>query len=138
MIDFYNEDIEMPALDLSSVKEWINTIVDRNDKLTGDVSFIFCSDAYLLKINQEYLNHNYFTDIITFNYNEGSKISGDIFISLDTVKANAIEYDVTFDNELYRVIIHGILHLIGFNDKTDDEQALMTSKENEALNILDL
>lgn len=135
MIDFYNEDISSPYIKLQKITSWINEIIVIHQKQEGDLSFIFCSDKYLLQINKEHLNHDYFTDIITFNYNDSNIISGDIFISIDTVLKNSIEYQVSFNDELNRVMIHGILHLIGFNDKTDEQQKIMTEKEDEALNI---
>ena len=91
----------------------------------------------MLTINKEYLNHDYYTDIITFDYTENGIISGDIFISLDRIRDHAKEYEVTFENELYRVIAHGVLHLIGYNDKTEEDQDLMTEKENESLALVD-
>lgn len=135
MIEFYNEEISLPEINFEKVIDWITKIVEANSKKLGSITYIFCSDNYILQINKEYLNHDYFTDIITFNYNEGENISGDIFISLDTVADNAKEYGVTYNNELLRVIIHGVLHLVGYNDKTDEEQEEMTQKEDEALNI---
>ena len=104
----------------------------------GNVSVIFCSDNYILDINQRFLQHDYFTDIITFDYSEGSKISGDLFISVDSVKENSIEYGTDFENELHRVIVHGILHLIGYDDHTDEDVRIMRSKENYYLSLYDL
>ena len=101
----------------------------------GEINYIFCSDNYILKINKDYLNHNYFTDIITFNYNEGKKVNADIFISIDTVKSNANSRKIDFYNELHRVMVHGILHLVGYNDKTPTQQIEMTSKEDYYLNL---
>lgn len=135
MIDFYTEDIDFQLENQQEVRAWIVKVIRHFKKEEGDLSYIFCSDKYQLEINKSYLNHHYFTDIITFNYNEGNTIAGDIFISIDTVRANADEYKVTFEMELKRVMIHGILHLIGFNDKTDDQQEEMTRKEDEALNM---
>jgi len=136
MIDFNFEEIDKPNINLELVEKWINKVVRSNNKSVGDLPYIFCSDEYLLEINKEYLNHNYFTDIITFNYCEGDVVSGDIFISVDTVLDNANTFDVSFDNELNRVIIHGILHLIGFDDKTDEDQEEMTRQENISLELL--
>lgn len=135
MIEFYNENIDLPKLAFPKIKKWIkNTIVYHNHK-TGDISIIFCSDEYLLKINQSYLNHDYFTDIITFNYNKNLIISGDIYISADIVRLNAVEFNVSEKEEFLRVIIHGILHLLGFNDQNESEIQEMRNKENEALEI---
>lgn len=133
MINFFSEDIQFPKFKKMPFKGWIKTIINGFNKKCGDLNFIFCSDDYILSINIKYLNHNYFTDIITFNYNENTTISGDIFISLDTVKANAELYKVDFENELKRVMVHGVLHLIGFNDSTDSEKLEMRNQENIAL-----
>lgn len=138
MINFFNEDIEFPDIDISSYIKWIGEIINQYNYTTGDINYIFCSNKYILQINKKYLNHNYFTDIITFNYNENNIINSDIFISIETVNENADCYNTTFYNELSRVIIHGILHLIGFDDKTKEDQAIMTQKENEALSLLSL
>ncbi len=135
-ISYDNQGVELPVFDQEEIEKWIISVVRNYDKEVGELNYIFCSDNYLLKINKEYLNHNYFTDIITFDYSVGDMVSGDLFISLDTVRDNAETYKCTFDNELYRVIIHGVLHLIGFNDKTDAQQEEMTAKENEALSML--
>lgn len=134
-INFFNEDVEFPEIDTNSLISWINSVISSYSKDAGSINYIFCSDEYLLKVNQEYLNHDYFTDIITFNYCEEKTISGDIFISLDTVKSNAREYD-TIDTEIYRVMIHGVLHLIGLNDHLDEEKAKMRAAEDKALNLL--
>jgi rRNA maturation RNase YbeY len=138
VINFFNEDIEFPDIDISSYIKWIGKIINQYNYTTGDINYIFCSNKYILQINKKYLNHNYFTDIITFNYNENNIINSDIFISIETVNENADCYNTTFYNELSRVIIHGILHLIGFDDKTKEDQAIMTQKENEALSLLSL
>lgn len=135
MIVFFTEDIDFKLQEIRKVKNWISTIINSHQKKRGDINYIFCSNPYILQINKEYLNHDYFTDIITFNNNEGNKISGDIFISIDTVRDNAEEYKVVFEIELRRVMIHGILHLIGFDDKHDDQKIVMRQKEDEALNI---
>lgn len=133
MINFYNEDVSRPKLKYLLLKKWIKEIVLSNNFKIGTVSIVFCSDTYILKINNDFLNHDYFTDIITFNYNELNILSGDIFISLDTVKTNSLQYSTSYENELLRVIIHGILHLIGFNDKSESDLLEMRSKEDESL-----
>ncbi|MDR2475663.1 MAG: rRNA maturation RNase YbeY [Bacteroidales bacterium] len=130
---FHSIDAHVPAIPKRQVSQWIKHVANQNHSTVGEISLIFCSDDYLLKINKQYLNHDYYTDVITFAYREGNHISGDIFISLDTVKSNAIQFNTTFDDELRRVIIHGILHLCGVNDKTPEEQTKMTQCENEAL-----
>lgn len=129
-INFYFEDIEEFQLDLPKSENWIkNTIINEGQTL-GEISFIFCSDDYLLDINRQYLDHDYYTDIITFDYVERGIISGDIFISVDRVRENANAYKVTFENELNRILIHGVLHLLGYQDKEPEEKELMTAKED--------
>ena len=108
MITFYNEDIYRPKLKYLILKKWIKTVVFNHNFELGNVSIIFCSDSYLLKINNDFLQHDYFTDIITFNYNELNNLSGDIFISLDTVKSNSIAFNTSFENVLLCIIIHGV------------------------------
>ena len=133
MVNFFHEDIAAPRIEKAKIKRWIKSIVDSFNYKIGDINFIFCSNNYILDINIKYLSHNYFTDIITFNNNEQNKISGDIFISIETVQSNSIEYEVTFNEELKRVMIHGILHLLGFDDATDEEKLIMRTKETEAI-----
>lgn len=115
------------------VSQWIKETINFYGKKTGSISYIFCSDEYILDINKQYLNHDYYTDIITFDYTEAELVSGDVFISLDTVKSNAELYNQNFEKELYRVIIHGILHLCGQKDKSEKDKAEMTRKEDLAL-----
>ena len=134
-IHFHNEDV-IASFNKTTVTEWLNSCIQDLDYKTGEISIIFCSDDYLLKINKKYLNHDYFTDIITFNYNENNTIIGDLFISIDRVKENAKELKVDFNNELYRVIIHGVLHLCGYNDKTQDQQKEIRTKEDEYLELI--
>ena len=102
----------------------------------GEIAYIFCSDNKILEVNREYLHHDYYTDIITFDYCEGNRLSGDLFISLDTIRTNSIQFGSTYDDELYRVIIHGILHLCGINDKGPGEREIMEAAENKALSLL--
>lgn len=136
MIEYFAEDVGMPDFNQTDVNDWISTIIENHGKELGELSVIFCSDDYILKVNREYLNHDYFTDIITFDYCEESLINGDLFISLDTVKDNSNDFNTGYDNELMRVVIHGVLHLIGFKDKTDEDQAEMTNQENMSLSLL--
>ena len=134
MAIFYETvDISSPAIDFKSTTHWIKTVIKNLNKKLGDITYIFCSDAEILRINQSFLNHDYYTDIITFDYTEGDKLSGDLFISLETVQSNAIKFKTEFNEELRRVMIHGVLHLCGYNDKTSEEQKVMRAKENEAL-----
>ena len=135
MIDFCFEDIDENSLPLTGIEEWVQKVIEKNNKQLGDITYIFCTDDYLLNINREYLQHDYYTDIITFNYCENDIISGDLFISIDTVIDNAKTFDVSFESEFRRVVIHGILHLVGFDDKTDIDQEEMTKQENISLDI---
>lgn len=135
-IFYQNEEVKFPPIKRREVSRWINSIISSFDKKPGEISYMFCSDRRILEVNREYLRHDYYTDIITFDYVNGDIISGDMFISLDTVKSNAEKFGTEYMDELYRVIIHGILHLCGINDKTDEEQAEMTRYENKALEEL--
>ncbi|WP_118193615.1 rRNA maturation RNase YbeY [Albibacterium indicum] len=133
-IHFFVEEIEFTLKSKMKLRKWIQATLENEDFFLGELNFIFCSDSYLLKINQEYLNHDTFTDIITFDNSEKSKeISGDIFISIDRVVENASTFSLEFKDELHRVMIHGILHLMGYSDKNKEEKYLMTEKENEYL-----
>lgn len=120
----------------NNIKKWITYIIEKEfKKSVGDINFYFTDDSEILEINKKYLAHNYYTDIITFNYCTENSISGDIVISVDTVKSNAKDYNVTFENELHRVIVHGILHLLGFDDSTEKQKKEIREKENWALKI---
>ncbi|MGE0078388.1 MAG: rRNA maturation RNase YbeY [Bacteroidales bacterium] len=130
-----NQDVKFNLKNKTKIKNWIKTVIAHYNKDLGDINYIFCSDSYILELNQQYLDHNYYTDIITFDYCENSFISGDIFISIDTVKSNSESFNTSFDHELLRVIIHGILHLIGFTDKTDEDQIKMRSLEDHAISL---
>ncbi|MEE0889381.1 MAG: rRNA maturation RNase YbeY [Bacteroidales bacterium] len=118
------------------LKQWITTIVENNKKEVGEISYIFCSDEQLLEINKEFLNHDYYTDIITFDYSEADVISGDLFISIERIKDNAKTLKTSYQEELHRVIIHGVLHLLGYKDKTEVESENMRKLEDECLLIL--
>lgn len=135
-IHFFTEDIQFNLPKKRIISSWIKHVISSHQFKVGELSFIFVSNKKILSINKEYLNHDYFTDIITFNYCQNDQLSGDIFISIDTVKENAKEYSVTFENELNRVIIHGVLHLLGFNDSTLEEKEEMRNQENLALTRL--
>ncbi len=130
LTEFIFEDIKPISFHKKILKKHLNSLINNEIKVVGDITIIFCSDKYLLDVNKQFLNHNYYTDIITFDYVEDNVISGDLFISIDRVKENAREYGVDLIVELYRVVFHGVLHLVGYNDKTDDEQRIMTEKEN--------
>ncbi|MGE5395060.1 MAG: rRNA maturation RNase YbeY [Candidatus Saccharibacteria bacterium] len=135
-IQYCSEDTSIPKFQKRKVTRWIKETILSEGKTLGDISFIFCSDTYLLEVNKQYLNHDYFTDIITFDYVEGGVVSGDIFISCDRVKENAVEFNTGFDNELMRIVIHGVLHLLGYKDKSKKDKLLMTNKEDIYLNKL--
>lgn len=135
-IAYYAEEVKLPAIKKKAVGDWIRKVASLYGKRTGDISYIFCSDEKILEVNKQYLQHDYYTDIITFDYTEGTKISGDLFISLDTVKSNSENFGTDYTEELHRIIIHGILHLCGINDKGPGEREIMTQKENEALALL--
>ena len=136
MIQYITENIEMPDFDPAVVNRWIKMIAAQYDRKAGNINYIFCSDYRILEVNKQYLQHDYFTDIITFDYSSGSVIAGDIFISLDTIADNARQLGVIYSDELHRVLIHGILHLCGQDDKSPETQADMTAKENAAIEIL--
>lgn len=128
---FYNyEDLKPLKFKKRECSDWIRKVIEEERFVLGDISFIFCSDNYLLQINKEYLKHDYFTDVITFDYVDGKMINGDIFVSIDRVRDNAKLHKQIFDVELKRVIIHGVLHLLGYKDKKLKDKTLMTEKED--------
>lgn len=136
MIDVFFEDIdEVPGVNPEFLFAWYTNVCEVEERSLGDVSLIFCSDEHLLQMNKEYLDHDYYTDIITFDYTEGSLVSGDLFISVDRVMDNANQFNVVFQDELHRVCVHGLLHLCGYKDKSDSEELLMRSKENQMLEL---
>ena len=135
MVSYHCEDIRFEFKGKVLNNKWLKMVAESEVKRLGDVSIIFCSDPYILDINQRYLQHDYFTDIITFDYCEGKVLSGDLFISIDTVRENAAEYGATFEEELNRVMVHGLLHLIGYDDHTPEQQREMRSKEDYYLSI---
>ena len=135
-ISFANIDVSFNLEQKLRLKRWINAVAQQFSHKVGEINYGFCSDAHIIEANKQYLQHDYFTDIITFDYSEGSTISGDLLISIDTVRSNAELFNTEFTTELHRVMIHGVLHLLGFKDKTDTEQHEMRKQENEALNLL--
>lgn len=137
MIEFQTYDVEMPALDVSLLREWIVQVCQAHGRLPGSLVYQFCSDAHILDVNRQFLGHDYFTDIITFPYSESRHVSGDILISLDTVRTNAEGVGESYEKELHRVIIHGVLHLCGIDDKGPGEREVMEAHENDALERLD-
>lgn len=135
-INFFNEEIDFSLNDENKTKNWILEIASQNKYKINNINYVFCSDEYLLQVNIEHLNHNYYTDIITFDLSEKEdEIESDIFISIDRVTENAVTNNNTFDKELLRVIIHGLLHLIGYNDKSNEEKLLMRKKEEECISL---
>lgn len=135
MITYSFEDIKFSFSHRRSNNNWLKAVAQSESRRIGSVNVIFCSDPYLLDINVKYLGHNYFTDIITFDYCEKDILSGDLFISVDTVRDNAEYYKTDFDEELHRVIVHGLLHLIGYDDHTEEDQKMMRYKENFYLDL---
>ena len=135
MIQFIAEEVEQPVLSKQKITRWIKEIAAVYGKRNGEIAYIFCTDKRILEVNKQFLQHEYYTDIITFDYSEESTISGDIFISTETVQSNAEEFKVSFDEELKRILIHGILHLCGQDDKTPELRLEMTRKENSALKM---
>ena len=136
-IHFFEEDISFKPEQPSLIIEWLNKIVTAEKQILVEINYIFCSDNYLYEMNVDYLNHNTYTDIITFDNSEGEgQIEGDIFISIDRVKDNSKSLSTSFEEELHRVMAHGLLHLLGYNDKTEDEQTLMRKNEEACLSLL--
>ena len=138
MISYYFEDTDFIFKGKTLNNRWLRLVAESEIRRIGDISIIFCSDNYILDVNQQYLQHDYFTDIITFDYCEGDKLSGDLFISVDSVRENALEYGAEFTEVLNRVIVHGILPRIGYDDQHDDDLAMMRNKENYYLSLRDL
>ena len=135
-ITFDSEDIDFPEIDIEKVSSWIKNVAKEHNRIVGELSYLFCNDEQILEANNLYLQHDYYTDIITFDYSEEDKISGDILISLDTVRSNSEKYKTEYKEELLRVIIHGVLHLCGINDITENEAMNMEEAENTALRQL--
>ncbi|MDO4196031.1 MAG: rRNA maturation RNase YbeY [Prevotellaceae bacterium] len=136
MITYNSENIKMPGIKRREVTKWIRAVAATYGRKVGEVGYLFCDDEKILEVNNEYLGHNYYTDIITFDYDEDDIINGDLVISLDTVRTNAEQFGKTYEEELHRVIIHGILHLCGINDKGPGEREIMEAEENKALALL--
>ena len=139
MISFNSNEIKFTLKNKTVIKQWISSIINKKKRRVGDLNFVFCSDEFLLGMNKQYLNHDTYTDIITFDYSKEDKnlpISGDIYISVDRVRENAAKFNVAFENELHRVIIHGTLHLLGYADKTKTAKEEMRKQEDAALKSL--
>jgi rRNA maturation RNase YbeY len=138
MISYFTEDIVFKFKDKRLNNRWLKLVAESEIRRLGDISVIFCSDNYILDVNIKYLGHDYFTDIITFDYCEGDRLSGDLFISIDSVRENAAHYGTEFEDELNRVIVHGILHLIGYDDHTAAQKKEMRAKEDYYLSLREL
>ena len=135
MISFQTKNVEMPGLDYARVEKWLGEVAALYSRRLGNLNYLFCDDEEILRVNLQFLNHDYFTDIITFDYSHRDKVNGDIFISLDTVKSNAEERGEQYDRELLRVLVHGVLHLCGIDDKGPGEREIMEQAEDNALEI---
>lgn len=131
----YNYETEFSIPNEGDYTSWIEDVVESEEKVLGELSYIFCDDEYLLEINQQYLDHDTLTDIISFDYTEGNIVSGDIFISVERVRDNALDFKVDFEEELKRVIIHGVLHYCGYKDKSESDEQLMRFKEDEKVKM---
>ncbi|MCD8301514.1 MAG: rRNA maturation RNase YbeY [Prevotellaceae bacterium] len=136
MIAFNTIEAPMPGIDPERLRQWIVAVASSYGRYVGDINYIFVSEERMLAVNRQYLQHDYYTDIITFDYTEGHCLSGDLFISPDTVRTNAQEVGTTFEEELHRVIIHGVLHLCGLGDKGPGERGIMEAAENKSLALL--
>lgn len=130
MVSVHFEDTEILDVDPEFFVSWLSKVCEEEGKELRGVSLVFCSDAYLLDVNRKYLDHDYYTDIITFDYVEGDDIMGDLLISVDRVRENATDLNVAFKDELHRVVVHGVLHLIGYKDKTEEEESAMRDRED--------
>lgn len=135
-VTYQTDGVKMPSIKKRETTDWIKRVAAKYGRKVGDIAYIFCSDEKILEVNREYLQHDYYTDIITFDYCEYNIISGDLFISLDTVRTNSEEFKTDYNEELHRTIIHGILHLCGINDKGPGEREIMEKAENEALAMI--
>lgn len=133
MIEFAAQGVEMPEVDIREISKWIEEVADSHSRRVGNLNYLFVNDEEILEANRQFVNHDYYTDIITFDYSHGNRISGDIMISLETVASNAEKFGVSYYRELLRVIIHGVLHLVGINDKGPGEREIMEAAEDEAL-----
>lgn len=135
-IQFISQDVSFQIKQKRKIKKWLTDLINSHQKRVGEISIVFSNNDYVLEVNKQFLAHDFYTDIITFNYNEDDFISGDLIISIDMVRENAEKFKETFERELHRVVVHGILHLLGLNDKTKMEEATMRIAENDALKML--
>ncbi|MEG0517338.1 MAG: rRNA maturation RNase YbeY [Bacteroidales bacterium] len=137
MIRYFNKEVKFNLKAKRIISAWLKSMIEEHGKQCKDLNIIFCTDSYILEINNQFLNHNYFTDIITFDYCEGKDLSGELYISIDTVKLNAVEYKQEFLTELHRVIVHGVLHLLGYDDHKKADIAKMREAEAKSLDLLE-
>lgn len=131
----YNYEIDFELADEAKVSEWLSRVIVSENKKEGDINYIFCDDDYLVEINQQYLDHDTLTDIISFDYSVGNELHGDVFISIQRVRENADDFNVSFEEELLRVMVHGVLHYCGYKDKSVSDEQLMREKENEKIEL---
>ncbi len=136
MITYNTQNVDMPLIDQAQITAWVAEVARLHERRVGQINYIFVDDERILEVNREFLQHDYYTDIITFDYDEADIINGDLFISLDTVRTNAEQVGASYEQELHRVIIHGVLHLCGINDKGPGEREIMEAEENRALGLL--
>lgn len=129
--------VDMPSFNVALVERWIEQVAKNHDRVLGPLTYVFCNDEKIIEVNREFLQHDYYTDIITFDYSRSRMVSGDMFISLDTVASNAAMVGCDYGRELMRVVVHGVLHLCGINDKGPGEREIMEAHEDEALRLLD-
>ena len=135
MISFnYETDFELA--DETKISDWLSKVIISENKKEGEINYIFCDDEYLLEINQQYLDHDTLTDIISFDYSVGNELHGDVFISVERVRDNALDFSVSFEEELLRVLVHGVLHYSGYKDKSEADEKIMREKENEKIQLL--
>lgn len=134
MISF-NYELDFKLEDEVVYSDWISKVISSENKNEGEINYIFCEDDYLIELNQQYLDHDTLTDIISFDYSEGNNLQGDIFISIERVRENAKDFDVPFEEELKRVLVHGVLHYCGYKDKSEEDEKLMRQKEEEKMNM---
>lgn len=136
-IIFQTQHVELPRFDQAALAGWVERVARAHDRVVGSLTYVFCDDEYILGVNRQYLQHDYYTDIITFDYSTSRRVSGDMVISLDTVRSNSELFGRDYNEELLRVVIHGVLHLCGINDKGPGEREIMEQHENEALAMID-
>jgi rRNA maturation RNase YbeY len=136
-VEWICQNVSMPEIDTERLACWLEQVAKAHDRILGSLVYIFCDDEKILEVNRQFLNHDYYTDIITFDYCRGKLVRGDMYISLDTVRSNAVGLNCSYDSELKRVIVHGLLHLCGINDKAPGEREIMEAHENQALMMLD-